>query len=132
MHGAIVVDHKDDRPSSGQGQCRRCLANCRWTCGWQPNCERRPYPGGAFGGHVAAKHMGEMPCDRETEASATVIARCRCLGLAESLEEPGHLLRCHTDSGIGDAEFQPNAVGPNLAIHDKRDPTTRSELRCIT
>ena len=76
---------------------------------------------------VAAHQAAQAPADREPEAGAAVFARGRAVGLAELLEQPGHLLLAHADAGIGHHEGE-EAVVVLLALDVQADLALVGEL----
>jgi hypothetical protein len=76
----------------------------------QPDREGRAATGLTLDRDVAAHHLTEAFADRQTKARASVFARRGGGSLGKLLEQLAHLLRRHSDAGVGNRDRDPVAV----------------------
>ena len=125
--GRIVVDDKNDilavRTGSRSVRNRTRIRDklCRLRLGGHPNGKARTLAELADHGDIAAHQPAKLLAERQSEARAAILARCRAFSLAKVLEKIDEVLRTDADAGISYRDLNP-------AIMHRRGQRDRAEL----
>src|SRR5262249_11613943 len=96
---------------------------------WQRNGkDRAPASSLASRLHLPALRFDQMPNNGKPQAEAPVFSRGRAIGLPESIEYVGQLLRRYSLAAIGDDDL---ALGANLLETDFNLTAQSAELNCV-
>ena len=91
-----------------------------------------PFAQFAFNSDRSLHQFAELLADGQPQTCASVFARKRRISLVKRLEKVSHLLRAHSNSGIGNRDIQTQIGGGDFfRFHPNRDLADLGELDCI-